>query len=114
MKTEIGARVVGFKQKSFATNRLDTSRYTLLNFVPLTLFAQFKKVGIVYWVLITILQMYPAISAVNWANTLGFLLLVIAVGMLMELLGKEERVALDEKTNNHIYWKVFHIDTIAR
>ena len=58
--------------------------------------------------------MYPAISAVNWANTLGFLLLVIAVGMLMELLGKEERVALDEKTNNHIYWKVFHIDTIAR
>ena len=42
MKTEIGARVVGFKQKSFATNRLDTSRYTLLNFVPLTLFAQFN------------------------------------------------------------------------
>ena len=114
MKTETGSRVVGFKQESFDTNRINTSRYTLLNFIPLTLFTQLKKVGILYWVLISILQMYPTISSVNWANTLAFLLLVIAVGILMDLLGKEERGKLDENTNNLIYWKVFHIDTIAR
>ena len=114
MKTETGSRVVGFKQESFDTNRINTSRYTLLNFIPLTLFTQLKKVGILYWVLISILQMYPTISSVNWANTLAFLLLVIAVGILMDLLGKEERGKLDENTNNLIYWKVFHIDNVPR
>ena len=114
MKTETGARVVGFKQKSFVGNEINTSRYTLFNFIPLALLIQLKKVGILYWALITILQMYPSISSVNWANTATFLLFVIGVGMFKELLDKQAREKFDEKTNNSIYWKVFHIDTIPR
>ena len=61
------------------------------NFIPLTLFIQFMKVGNAYWLCILILRLLPAYSTPSWNSTLAFLMFVVAVGMLKEWLGDMKR-----------------------
>ena len=46
----------------FADNSVTTSRYTLLNFLPLFLFEQFSRFANMYFLIICILQTIPSIS----------------------------------------------------
>lgn len=62
-----------------------TSKYTILTFVPLNLFEQFRKFSNIYFTLITFMQMIDKISISNGQPAmLPPLLLVIFVSMLKD------------------------------
>src|SRR5438067_9066673 len=52
----------GELKKCFVTNKIRTSKYTLLTFLPKNLFEQFRRVANVYFLFLIILQLFPSIG----------------------------------------------------
>ncbi|CAG8528415.1 16324_t:CDS:2 [Acaulospora colombiana] len=48
--------------QSYVTNKIRTSKYTLLNFLPKNLFEQFRRVANIYFLFLIILQAIPSIG----------------------------------------------------
>ena len=67
----------------FLDNTIHTSKYTLINFLPKNLFVQFSKMANVYFLVMTIFQVIPAISITSGQPTilvpLGFVIFVSMV-----------------------------------
>ncbi|CAG8475237.1 6966_t:CDS:2 [Acaulospora morrowiae] len=52
----------GEPKKSYVTNKIRTSKYTLLTFIPKNLFEQFRKVANMYFLFLVVLQAFPLIG----------------------------------------------------
>ncbi|KJE89012.1 ATPase [Capsaspora owczarzaki ATCC 30864] len=65
--------------KSYVGNHIVTSKYTILTFIPVNLFEQFRRVANAYFLFLLILQLIPAISALSWVTTAIPLIFVLAV-----------------------------------
>ncbi|CAJ0753486.1 2508_t:CDS:2 [Entrophospora sp. SA101] len=48
---------------SFVPNKIRTSKYTLLNFLPKNIFEQFRRVANIYFLFLVILQLFPLIGS---------------------------------------------------
>ena len=59
-------------------NEIKTSKYTVLNFIPLNLMVQFSKLPNVYFLIIGIMQMIPEISISG-----GFPVIFIPLSMVV-------------------------------
>src|SRR5437016_11403809 len=46
----------------FVANKIRTSKYTLLSFLPKNLFEQFRRVANVYFLFLVILQLFPLVG----------------------------------------------------
>lgn len=68
-----------------ADNRLKTTKYTLLSFVPKNLFEQFHRLANVYFVLIALLNFAPAVNAFQPGLALAPVLFILAVTALKDL-----------------------------
>lgn len=57
-------RVVTVHEPSavYSGNYVTTTKYSLLNFLPLSLFNQYKRLANVYFLLISILSFFPSIA----------------------------------------------------
>ncbi|OII74051.1 P-type ATPase [Cryptosporidium ubiquitum] len=71
--------------RSFSGNFIRTSRYTALNFIPKYLFEQFCRPVNFYFLVISLLQIFPSISSTNGIPTLAFpLVFVLFVGAVKD------------------------------
>ncbi|KAJ1613484.1 P-type ATPase [Cryptosporidium canis] len=71
--------------RSFSGNFIRTSRYTALNFIPKYLFEQFCRPVNFYFLVISVLQVFPSISSTNGIPTLAFpLIFVLFVGAVKD------------------------------
>ncbi|KAH8582397.1 P-type ATpase [Cryptosporidium sp. chipmunk genotype I] len=71
--------------RSFSGNFIRTSRYTVLNFIPKYLFEQFCRPVNFYFLIISLLQIFPSISSTNGIPTLALpLVFVLFVGALKD------------------------------
>ncbi|KAJ8574686.1 hypothetical protein ON010_g4525 [Phytophthora cinnamomi] len=71
------------------TNTVRSSKYTTLNFLPKSLFEQFRRVANFYFLIISLLQLCTNLSPTNEYSTIGPLMLVLTATMIKE--GIEDR-----------------------
>lgn len=74
----------------YYSNLVRTSKYTLLNFVPKSLFEQFRRIANFYFLVISMLQLCTTLSPTNEYSTVGPLMIVLFATMVKE--GLEDRL----------------------
>jgi hypothetical protein len=89
------------KERRFMNNRITTSRYTCLSFLPKNLFEQFSKMANFYFLMMGLLELWPTISDSNGQPIMLMpLTFVVGVAMIKDLIEDHARKKADSKDNN--------------
>ena len=94
-----------YRSAGFADNAYRTSKYTTWNFVPRSLFGQFRRFANVYFLVISVMMLIgtyaPRVfsTPLRAETTLGPLMLVLALTMLKEAMEDHKRHLADRHTN---------------
>ena len=83
----------------YISNTIRSSRYTLYNFVPRQLFAQFSKLANFYFLCVSILQMIPGLSTTGTYTTIVPLLFFVTISIAKEGYDDLRRYRLDKAEN---------------
>lgn len=83
-----------------ADNRLKTTKYTLLSFLPKNLFEQFHRLANVYFVFIALLNFVPAVNAFQPVLALAPVLFILAVTAIKDLWEDYSRHRSDHEINH--------------
>ncbi|VTJ74884.1 Hypothetical predicted protein [Marmota monax] len=83
-----------------ADNRLKTTKYTLLSFLPKNLFEQFHRLANVYFVFIALLNFVPAVNAFQPGLALAPVLFILAVTAFKDLWEDYSRYRSDHEINH--------------
>ena len=81
------------------SNKVRTTKYTLLSWIPLSLFYQFKRAANVYFLFITILTAMP-FSPKRPSSMIGTFSMVLIFTMLKEAYEDYQRYKSDRELNN--------------
>nr|KAF6499115.1 putative ATPase phospholipid transporting 8B4 (putative) [Molossus molossus] len=84
----------------YADNRIHTSKYNILTFLPINLFEQFQRVANAYFLFLLILQLIPEISSLSWFTTIVPLVLVITMTAVKDATDDYFRHKSDNQVNN--------------
>ena len=87
-------------------NKIVTAKYNYFTFIPKALFYQFKRVSTIYFVIIAILNMIPAISPLYSSVALIPVIIVLAISLIREGYEDYQRIKFD-KSQNSILVKVY-------
>nr|XP_036872361.1 probable phospholipid-transporting ATPase VA isoform X3 [Manis javanica] len=104
-------------------NRLKTTKYTLLSFLPKNLFEQFHRLANVYFVFIALLNFVPAVNAFQPGLALAPVLFILAVTAFKDLWEDYSRHRSDHEINHlgclvfsreekqfvNRFWKEIHV-----
>uniref|UniRef100_A0A8C5WUG1 P-type ATPase N-terminal domain-containing protein n=1 Tax=Laticauda laticaudata TaxID=8630 RepID=A0A8C5WUG1_LATLA len=83
-----------------ANNRLKTTKYTALSFLPKNLFEQFHRFANVYFVFIALLNFVPAVNAFQPELALAPVLFILAVTAVKDLWEDYSRYRSDQEINH--------------
>ncbi|XP_043548211.1 phospholipid-transporting ATPase VA [Chiloscyllium plagiosum] len=83
-----------------ASNRLKTTKYTLLSFLPKNLFEQFHRFANVYFVFIALLNFVPIVGAFQPELALTPVVFILAVTALKDLWEDYRRYRSDQEINH--------------
>ncbi|XP_045416335.1 phospholipid-transporting ATPase VA [Lemur catta] len=111
-----------------ADNRLKTTKYTLLSFLPKNLFEQFHRLANVYFVFIALLNFVPAVNAFQPGLALAPVLFILAVTAFKDLWEDYSRHRSDHEINHlgclvfsreenkyvNRFWKEIHVGDFVR
>ena len=84
----------------FKDNRVDTTKYNIITFLPKALFYQFVRVANIYFLACAILQCIPAISPLGAETALVPIIIVLSVSLIREALEDCARAKLDKQQNS--------------
>ena len=85
--------------RGYINNTITSSRYTLYNFIPRQLFAQFSKLANFYFLCVSILQMIPGLSTTGQYTTIVPLVFFVVISMAKEGYDDLRRYRLDRAEN---------------
>lgn len=85
--------------RRYINNAITSSRYTLYNFFPRQLFAQFSKLANFYFLCVSILQMIPGLSTTGTYTTIVPLAFFVIISMAKEGYDDLRRYRLDRAEN---------------
>ncbi|KAL8613378.1 Phospholipid-transporting ATPase ID [Nucella lapillus] len=71
-------------QFEYAQNKITTSKYNIVTFVPKNLFEQFQRLANAYFLGLLILQLIPPVSSLNPVATIIPLVFVLSISGLKE------------------------------
>ncbi|GAB0178868.1 phospholipid-transporting ATPase VA [Grus japonensis] len=94
------AEVEKSKRTVLASNRLKTTKYTVLSFLPKNLFEQFHRLANVYFVFIALLNFVPAVNAFQPELALAPVLFILAVTAIKDLWEDYSRYRSDKEINH--------------
>jgi len=86
-------------QREYCTNWIRTTKYTLWNFLPYSLFSQFRNLANSYFLVAAIVQSWPAVSPLNPVSAIIPLVIVVGISMLREAVEDVIRYRSDQKSN---------------
>nr|XP_026491211.1 probable phospholipid-transporting ATPase VD isoform X2 [Vanessa tameamea] len=81
-------------------NKIRTTKYTLLSFIPKNLFEQFHRIANVYFIFIVLLNWVPAINAFGKEVAMLPVLFVLGVTAIKDLFEDRRRHLSDKRINN--------------
>ncbi|KAL9875821.1 phospholipid-transporting ATPase VD isoform 1-T4 [Glossina fuscipes fuscipes] len=84
----------------FVGNKIRTTKYTLLSFIPKNLLEQFHRVANLYFIFIVLLNWFPAINAFGKEVAMIPVLFVLGVTAVKDLFEDRRRRFSDERINN--------------
>uniref|UniRef100_A0A8C4YQE3 Phospholipid-transporting ATPase n=1 Tax=Gopherus evgoodei TaxID=1825980 RepID=A0A8C4YQE3_9SAUR len=85
---------------SKTNNRIKTSKYNILTFLPVNLFEQFQRVANAYFLFLLILQLIPEISSLSWFTTIVPLMVVFTITAVKDVTDDCFRHKSDNQVNN--------------
>uniref|UniRef100_A0A8C4VFH9 Phospholipid-transporting ATPase n=1 Tax=Gopherus evgoodei TaxID=1825980 RepID=A0A8C4VFH9_9SAUR len=88
------------QRSPMANNRLKTTKYTALSFLPKNLFEQFHRLANVYFVFIALLNFVPAVNAFQPELALAPVLFILAVTAIKDLWEDYSRYRSDNEINH--------------
>ncbi|KAL1408534.1 phospholipid transporting ATPase [Vanrija albida] len=83
----------------YARNKVRTSKYTLITFIPRNLFEQFHRVANIYFLALVILQLFPMFGAAAPQIAMLPLLAIIGMTAIKDAAEDWRRARLDEEVN---------------
>ena len=89
--------------KKFCNNKVVNSKYTVLSFLPLILFAHLKRFMNFYFIIIGTLQLWDAVSPVNPITTWAPIFVIFAIAFLREGFDDYIQHKQDRITNERLY-----------
>ncbi|KAG7281694.1 hypothetical protein CRUP_008069 [Coryphaenoides rupestris] len=92
--------------KEYQGNTIRTTKYSMLSFIPMNLFQQFRRVANLYFLFLVLLNWVPAVEAFQKEITMVPLLVVLTVIAFKDALEDYRRYLFDKKVNEnlvHIY-----------
>ena len=95
-----GAKATDHPNSAYLTNRIRTTKYTLLSFIPRNLFEQFHRFANLYFLFIVLLNWVPAINAFGKEISMIPVILVLIVTAVKDLFEDRRRYSSDKKVNN--------------
>ena len=87
----------------FPSNFIKTSKYSLLTFLPLNLFEQFKRFANIYFLACIIIQIIPNVSPFPIYTTIIPLVVILAVSAIKEAVEDYNRHRQDYIANNRTF-----------
>ncbi|XP_072134331.1 phospholipid-transporting ATPase ID isoform X1 [Mobula birostris] len=84
----------------YASNRIKTSKYNIITFLPINLFEQFQRVANAYFLFLLLLQLIPHISSLSWFTTIVPLVLVLTITAVKDATDDFFRYRCDNQVNN--------------
>lgn len=81
---------------------MSTTKYSLLTFVPINLFEQFQRVANDYFLILLLMQLYRAISSLEWQSTFVPLVFVLMVTAVKDGYEDFKRWKSDRSINNSV------------
>jgi len=97
---EEAAKVKQTKGDMVTGNAVTTSKYTFYTLLPLNLTEQFSKLANVYFLVISLLQLFTNLSPTSKFSTAGPLTLVLMANLVREMWEDSKRHADDATVNN--------------
>eukprot|EP00092_Neocalanus_flemingeri_P037876 GFUD01041229.1.p1 GENE.GFUD01041229.1~~GFUD01041229.1.p1 ORF type:complete len:1159 (-),score=232.94 GFUD01041229.1:205-3681(-) len=88
------------QSQKFKNNSISTGKYTILTFLPIFLYEQFRKYANIFFLTIGLLQQIPGISPTGKYVTLVPFLVILAITALKELIEDFKRHLADRKIND--------------
>ena len=85
----------------FKNNKISTTKYNAITFLPKALLYQFIRLANIYFVFIAILQSIPIISPLGAATAIAPLVFVLAVSLIREAVEDLKRRKLDNEQNSN-------------
>lgn len=87
---------------SYCSNAITSSKYSLLNFLPKQLHAQFSKVANCYFMVVSIMQLVPTWSTTGNYTTIVPLLIFMSISVAREAFDDWKRHRNDKEENNQL------------
>ncbi|XP_017728134.1 PREDICTED: probable phospholipid-transporting ATPase VD isoform X2 [Rhinopithecus bieti] len=87
---------------AYVNNRIRTTKYTLLNFVPRNLFEQFHRAANLYFLFLVVLNWVPLVEAFQKEITMLPLVVVLTVIAIKDGLEDYRKYKIDKQINNLI------------
>lgn len=84
----------------FPNNRISTAKYSIIRFIPLFLYEQFRRWANIFFLTIALLQQIPDVSPTGRYTTLVPLIFILSVSALKEIIEDFKRHRADDETNH--------------
>lgn len=86
--------------KGFTSNKIVSTKYNLITFLPFALFIQFRKVSNIYFLITAVLQSIPQISPLQPFTAIAPLVFVLGVSLIREGIEDYLKYKSDKEINN--------------
>ena len=106
-KPEVGERIISTNDfahnKNLPNNKVVNSKYTILTFLPLILWAHLKRFMNLYFIIIGTLQLWDAVTPVNPLTTWLPIVIIYAIAFVREGIDDFRQHQQDKVTNERAY-----------
>ncbi|KAI5988265.1 hypothetical protein EDC04DRAFT_2884149 [Pisolithus marmoratus] len=90
----------------YARNKVRTSRYTLLTFLPKNLFEQFHRIANIYFLALVIFQLFSVFGAASPSTAALPILFILTVTAIKDAVEDYRRAQVDEEVNTSAVTKL--------
>ncbi|KAG9288261.1 hypothetical protein G9A89_021292 [Geosiphon pyriformis] len=97
-KTKLDAK--GRPAHVYVTNKVKTSKYTLLSFIPKNLYEQFRRVANFFFLALVILQWFPEFATINPVVAALPMFIIISITAIKDGFEDFKRHVTDRRLNN--------------
>ncbi|CAG8729191.1 5021_t:CDS:1, partial [Racocetra fulgida] len=94
----------GRPRQQYVTNKVTTSKYSILTFVPKNLYEQFHRIANFFFLLLVILQWFPEFSTINPVVAALPMFIITSITAIKDGFEDFKRHVTDRSVNNRKTW----------